>query len=598
MTVKIASLQFNPSAPTGWTTGRLSFGETINLFLGRNGSGKTPAMKGIPFALGHPIELPGQIKERCASVTIVLKSETQEHVIERQISPGFAVRVSSSDGKAAEFTSEKTFSSWLASIFAFPTRTFATKDGGVAPPYASAFIPMFWIDQDTGWKDLYSGLTTRSFLKDQPVEILRWFLGVPSLNRAVDKSDFSNAKEHLEAALEQVGICRLMVETQLREIAGDSAPGRREALTARHDQIIAELKTQSSVLDSVSRSDVTEDDAITTASRERDAAAFALNSAQERMKQLEMLGQELRAEVQILETNEVAAGAFRQLCGHEACQFFRNPEESYGRRVLFLKDQLKDFKSSSSLLQRQMAELHDSVKDSERRLSTLTQSKKDRLSSTLGAGIVSKINALSGDLSDVNVRLERLNRLEAEQKRLSAAVGKALAAEQEVERLRPRRGGGTDNSRLIEVRGELTKLFQGWLEILNAENIPQPVYFDDELNLILGKEKFTEDSSTSGSTRTRVVLAFHAAVLETSLRIQGSHPRILIMDTPKQNELHDDDLKRYVEQFQRLPERYGLPLQLFIAATEESFASSSELENVERFRPPFEHAGKPRFLGS
>jgi hypothetical protein len=43
---------------------------------------------------------------------------------------------------------------------------------------------------------------------------------VPSLNRAVDKSEYSTAREQLEAAREQVGVRRLMVETQLKEIGG------------------------------------------------------------------------------------------------------------------------------------------------------------------------------------------------------------------------------------------------------------------------------------------------------------------------------------------------------------------------------------------
>ncbi|HMH12381.1 MAG TPA: hypothetical protein VK578_04670 [Edaphobacter sp.] len=598
MSVEISSLEFTPRGDTGWTTGKLDFGPVTNVFLGPNGAGKTPTIKGIPFALGHPIELPADIRDHCSSVVLTLKDGQKEHRIERTISPGFSVKVVSAGEQHTEITNEKDFSAWLVSALNLAERNFAAKDGTVVPPYSSTFLPMFWVDQDLGWRALYSPLSTHNFLKDQQSEMLRWFLGVPSLNRPTDKSDFKNAKQELEAIREHVEVCRKVIEAMSREVGTDSAPGRRERLLDRQNSIQAELKATSSVLDSVSRGNFPEDEAIAKASADRTAAAFTVESARARMKQMDKLGVELQAEVAILETNEIAAGAFRELCGHEACQFFRSPEESYGRRVLFLKDQLKDFGVSRSGLVAQMNEIQATVSEADRQLESLMRAKKERLASSIGDDIVSKLNELTKELTELNIRIERIGRHEAEQQKLRAAIDKALAAEQEVERLAPRRGGGSDDSRLIEVRGELTKQFMKWLDVLNAQNISQPVYFDDELNLNLGREKFTENSSTSGSTRTRVVLAFHAAVLEASLRLQGAHPRFLILDTPKQNELHTDDLQSYVEQFQNLSHQYGTPLQLIVAATEESFATSTQLQGIRMLRANFSDGNEPRFFGA
>ena len=195
---ELTSLLFNPRGSSGWTTGRLLFGRTINLFLGPNGSGKTPAMKGIPFALGHPIEFPADIKERCCSVTLNILTGAKEYAIERQITGGFSARVTSVGENDLEFSSEKDFSTWLTNSLELPNRAFATRDGGLTTPYASALLPMVWIDQDIGWKALYSPLSTHNFLKDQALEILRWVLGVPSLNRPVDRTDYAKAKQQLE----------------------------------------------------------------------------------------------------------------------------------------------------------------------------------------------------------------------------------------------------------------------------------------------------------------------------------------------------------------------------------------------------------------
>lgn len=597
MSVEISSLEFTPRGAAGWTTGKFNFGQAINVILGPNGAGKTPAIKGIPFALGHPIELPIEIKDNCSSVVLTLKDGQKEQKIERAIVPGFSAKVVSAGGQPTEITNEKDFSAWLVKVLGFSERDFAAKDGSIVPPYSSTFLPMFWVDQDLGWKALYSPLSTHNFLKDQQSEMLRWFLGVPSLNRPIDKSDFKNAKQQLEVIREHVKVCRKVVETLAREVGTDSAPGRREMLANRQDSILAELKANSSVLDSMSRGNSPEDEAIGKASADRTAAAFALESARARMKQMDKLGLELQAEVAILETNEIAAGAFRELCGHESCQFFRSPEESYGRRVLFLKDQLKDFGISRSVLMTQMDEIQSTVSEADRQLESLRRAKKERLASSIGNDMVAKINELTKELTEVNIRIERIGRYEAEQQKLRATIEKALVAQQEVERVTPRRGGGVDDSRLIEIRGELTKQFSRWLDVLNAQNISQPVYFDEELNLNLGREKFTENSSTSGSTRTRVVLAFHAAVLETSLLLQGTHPRFLVLDTPKQNELDADDLKSYVEQYQSLSQRYGTPVQLIVAATEKAFATSAQLHGIRMLTAQFSDGKKPRFFG-
>ena len=163
MSVEISSLEFTPRGDTGWTTGRFEFGQAINVLLGPNGAGKTPTIKGIPFALGHPIELPVDIRDRCSSVILTLKDGQKEYRIQRLTSPGFLVRVVSPVGQPTEITNEKEFSAWLVSVLGLGERNFAAKDGTVAPPYSSTFLPMFWVDQDLGWKALYMTICTGGF---------------------------------------------------------------------------------------------------------------------------------------------------------------------------------------------------------------------------------------------------------------------------------------------------------------------------------------------------------------------------------------------------------------------------------------------------
>jgi len=63
---------------------------------------------------------------------------------------------------------------------------------------------------------------------------------------------------------------------------------------------------------------------------------------------------------------------------------------------------------------------------------------------------------------------------------------------------------------------------------------------DQDFDLFIDGELFSETSHQSGNTRTRIVLALHAALLEVALARNGNHPGWLPFDAPKQHELSDD----------------------------------------------------------
>jgi hypothetical protein len=85
---------------------------------------------------------------------------------------------------------------------------------------------------------------------------------------------------------------------------------------------------------------------------------------------------------------------------------------------------------------------------------------------------------------------------------------------------------------------------QDWLKVLGTQNT-RTAYFDDEFVLYVDGSKFSLTSHQSGSTRTRIILAFHAALLEVSLAQGGNHPGWLLFDAPKQHELSQSDFDAY-----------------------------------------------------
>ena len=158
------------------------------------------------------------------------------------------------------------------------------------------------------------------------------------------------------------------------------------------------------------------------------------------------------------------------------------------------------------------------------------------------------------------------------------------------------RGERSDQTRLTDVRNELGRGYGEWLTTLRAQNIPERIGFDDDLRLHLGDERFSENSPFSGSTRTRIVLAYHAAMVETSLKTGGCHPGFLVLDAPKQHELHAEDLGAFVLRFRDMVASQPTPIQLVIAATEQDFVNENLADAI--WRPAFGTQQEPRFFGA
>jgi hypothetical protein len=219
--------------------------------------------------------------------------------------------------------------------------------------------------------------------------------------------------------------------------------------------------------------------------------------------------------------------------------------------------------------------------------------------STAGLATVNAIDAISREMSDIRVRLDRLERIAKERSRLNALIDREARASEAVADLRPTSGPRRDNSRVLDARQTLATTFREWLAALRTPNIPADVHFDDELRLIISGERFTAKSSHSGSTRTRIVLAYHAAMVESSLRMNGVHPRLLVLDAPRQHELSAEDLRSYIERFHAMSvaeqSKGSSPIQLVFSATDPAIEPSGKVDSI--WMPSFRFNEGPRFLG-
>jgi hypothetical protein len=77
--------------------------------------------------------------------------------------------------------------------------------------------------------------------------------------------------------------------------------------------------------------------------------------------------------------------------------------------------------------------------------------------------------------------------------------------------------------------------------------------------------------------------------------MQGNHPPFLILDTPRQHELHPEDLRAFIERFDQMIKSQKPPLQLVLSATESDFVPTGMPGAV--WKPEFGTKEKPRFFG-
>jgi len=394
LSIYLKTLAFTRRGESGWTAGPYAFSRGITVLEGPNGAGKTPMLKGIAYCLGHPISLPPDVLTHCDSIILEVEVDGLIITVERRIHLDFFAVVSQSDADDLQFENVRAFSAYISELFGLSERSFACRNSGVSPFYMSLLVPLFWVDQDTGWKDLYSPLHTQNFVKDQFEEMVRLILGLPGRNAAADKNEYSAALIRWESAKQRAEIKREVVQSLEKSLSEFGPKLTVEELIQRKENLSNELRARASVLEVIAAQSSDSEDKLNQLRRERDNAVFAFGSAAHRLDDLSSYGKTLEAQVAIVETNEVAADTFRSLCGNPACGFFRNPEESYGRRVLYIKDQIKDFESSMSLLQKERDRLRGRIGETEELLSRELQLRQARTETMTGDQIVTDVDRL------------------------------------------------------------------------------------------------------------------------------------------------------------------------------------------------------------
>jgi hypothetical protein len=300
---------------------------------------------------------------------------------------------------------------------------------------------------------------------------------------------------------------------------------------------------------------------------------------------------ELDGEEEILTANVQATDLLRQFCAREDCQMFARSERSFGRSLLFLKDQIKDLKASDRDLSREMQSIEQQIERLDAALAAKRAERDEAVRASPQAEVAARLNTLTKDLVSVELRLAKVQQYEGEKKKFERLLDQRERHAVAVAEARPAAVRGV--SAADDARQMLSDAMQQWLIALGTQNT-RAARFDDDFTLYVDDARFATTTHQSGSTRTRIVLAFHAALLEVSLVRGGNHPGWLLFDAPKQHELSQTDFDSYAAKLETLAAKYPGRVQVVFSVAD----LRTQLQpGDEIWQPTFTINAEPRFLG-
>jgi hypothetical protein len=589
MSVRLESFQYLPRGADGWGSRLLHFGNLFTAVQGRNGSGKTPIMKGVMQGLGHEVELPPDILKRCQFAETKLMVDGRPVTLTRRLEPEFEITFTD-DEETRTFTSEAEYAQWFVGLFNAEERLLTTRQNQSSPMYATVLLPSLWVDQDHGWTTDYWTPTNRNFIQDQRQEVIRFLLGLPARHPFRQRSEFDAAKDDLAKIEKNIELQRFVVE-RLRT-NGNLGDTEEPRLIARRDQLRQDLDANGEVIEAIRSATAFFDREIAALETQRDELLERYKALTARRGQLSLVLAELDGEEDILTANVQATDLLRQFCGREECQMFATSERSFGRSLLFLKDQIKDLKTSDRDLGRDAESLAKQIGELDDALSVKRRQRQEAVASSPQAELVGKLAVLTKEFVDVELRLAKVQQYATEQKKFDRLLDRREQAAAAVAQSRP--GRGKNASPIDDARQVLADAMQRWLATLGTENT-KSASFDEDFVLYVDGAKFAATTHQSGSTRTRIVLAFHATLLEVALARGGNHPGWLLFDAPKQHELSQTDFDAYTDNVAVLAAKYPQRVQMVFSVAD---LKTQIQAGDEVWLPRFTTAdGKPRFLG-
>jgi hypothetical protein len=426
-------------------------------------------------------------------------------------------------------------------------------------PYLSTILPLLFTDQDKGYSDVYSA--PDNFIKDQFQEMIRILFGLAPKNFFDAKKEKIDSKNQLEY---------MDHEVKRREEKLKTAQQATEATGRSRDEISEEISLLESELGAVTTKNSTKvdstrafDNMIAQQSNLIRDLEMSLSEIRKRRRSITIMIDEINSEANTLSLNESSRQiflSFEEVCSNINCGLFSSSSNSYAKNLLYLKDQIKDLVRSDAAFIREEDRIQSQIQAYTESVQKLVGERNSQYHSSETAALISSVSKLKDRIFQLQIQLFEHDKLSEIEKEYVLSLNKRNAALEKYESFQSVR---SDSSEIVRIKADLRRSFLNWLDRLHTpNNVSRDITFRNDFEPVMGNERI---SQLSGSTKVRTVLAFHAALIE--ILVEAKSPiKILVLDTPKQHEINNDDLDRYFKALKIICERGGI--QVVFSTTE------------------------------
>lgn len=585
--MRLRSLKVEPLGQNGWESPLLEFGRRTTLIFAKNGSGKTPIIHSLAASLGFPPKFRDEIFGKCAAVTLEAENDGEPFIIRRILGTNNRDfnAILTYRGEESEHFNEGSFSVALFQALGLELPRLLSNKGEVAQPYISTVLPVFYLNQGDGYTAAYK--STNSFIQDQFVEMVRFVFGLNPKHSFDVKKNLIDEKVALEAQTRKIVAAQRVLEYQSRGV--DDSSANQDVLQRRATDLAAQVETLRDSVDAKGTAGSILTELLGQKDQQIRSKQIELSELQNRISGIDAIRTEIDGEVNTLSLNEEARrvfSSFREICGAPNCGLFIGSTESYGKNLLYLRDQIKDLDRNALRAEVRIEQLEEVLKE----LRAERQVLVDKLDLPTAAGVdqlVTAVQALTKQLVEVQAELGRIAALKEERSKLFKLEEERLRIQDRIDNLS--NSGRTDLG-FNKLRLQLRELAVKWMDILDTQNVSRNVDIDLELRFTFNGEPL---DLFSGSTKIRLVLAIHAALFEAYISELSRPFRFLILDTPKQQELHTEDLANYLNELENLC--VSKDAQLILSSTEYDHPTGQE---DMRWLPMYKGLEHPMYLGT
>jgi len=565
--MKLVSLQIFPNGQNGWESDLLEFGNHVTQLFGPNGCGKTPIVQSIAFCLGYPCIFRNDIYDRCKHSILEVDSLKGRLKLKRVYSRSVDIEVTEPNGEKQRFLDEKDYSLYMFDWLGIKTNNLVTNSNKVTAPYLATMLPIYYLDQDDGYGKFYC--PPNNFIKDQFSEMMRMIFSLPVKNSFDAKKEKFKAKEKLDYLDKQVEIHASRVDVAKQVVVTFNKSSKQ--LTNE----ISELEVE---IEHLKSSGANHDDSISVLDRlilsHRNSIRDVTNEISEMSKRSRGLNQiihEINTEIETLNLNEEARRvflSFSEICGSENCGLFSFSSDSYSKNLLYLKDQIKDLERNSMTDMVKVEQFELQKQNLEIIVKSIVDERNQSIEKSEISALVDAISEIKNQIFKLQSQRSDIEKIESLEVNHFDTTKKRKHALEKYESFSNAR---SSIPALIRIKADLRQYFLKWLDIIHTSNISHDITFKNDFTPILGKETI---SQLKGSTRIRAVLAFHAAILELMAKHESIYFSFIILDTPKQHEIHNDDLNRYLTELKKLCVKNSI--QVVFSTTEYHYQSDEQ----------------------